>query len=108
MGLRMTPVAPRAGDNVHFSITGSYSGTGACCATVLDLGDGTAAPVSDTMAPDPCPATRPITFNSQVDHVYSHAGTFSVDLEPAVLSCSLPPVAAGGQLRVTIVVGPDA
>jgi hypothetical protein len=99
----MQPVSPRAGENVHFSITGSYSGSDACCVTVFDLGDGSAAPLPP-MRNDPCPVTSPTAFTGQIDHVYTHAGTFTVDVQPAALNCGSPAVATSAQLRVVIAV----
>jgi len=100
----MEPAAPRAGDTVHFFLTAAYP-TQWCCLTAFYSGDGSM--VLSSLDPHACPEIHPSTFTEQVDHVYSRAGTFSVEVQPSASDfCSGPPTFVNAQLYVTITVAP--
>jgi hypothetical protein len=104
IGLRMEPVAPRAGDNVHFSITATDA-SASCCLTTFYLGDGTFVPADPSVRS--CPFPVPGAYAGQVDHVYSKAGTFTVMVQPSSFDfCSPGAVPINAQLYVTVVVAP--
>jgi len=102
--LHMEPASPRVGHTVHFSITASYPSQW-CCTTTFYTGDGASVPPNlDNHA---CPEIHPSTFREQVEHVYNHAGTFTVEVQPSAGDfCFAPPVFINAQLYVTITVAP--
>ncbi len=102
--LRMVPVEPHAGDTVHFSITAGHA-TQWCCTTSFYTGDGAVFPPSHPT--QSCPETHPSTFTKTIDHVYDHAGTFDVEVQPSAGDyCSGLVTFINSQLYVTITVAP--
>ncbi len=102
--LRMEPVTPRAGDTVHFFITASYP-TQFCCTTTFYTGDGTM--VGPTLDPHACPEVHPSTFTEQVDHVFTHAGSYTAEVQPSAGDfCSAPPTFINAQLYVDLLIEP--
>ncbi|HEX3623745.1 MAG TPA: hypothetical protein VHT97_15630 [Acidimicrobiales bacterium] len=105
--LRMEPVNPRVGDTVQFFITATYP-TAFCCVTTFYAGDGsTNGPAG--MEPHACPAPVPSTFTEQVDHTYSHEGTYRVEVQPSAGEFCTPFAQfVNAQLYVTVVIAPAA
>jgi hypothetical protein len=103
--LRMEPVAPHAGENVHFSITAS-SPLQPCCVTAFDLGDESFVPPPRYDVP--CPAANPSVFTEQIDHAYAHAGAYTVLVGPTANNFCAGPMTAfvNAQLYATIVIAP--
>lgn len=104
--LRMEPVNPRVGDTVHFFMTSTHA-TQFCCLTTFYAGDGSMTGAS--IDPHACPEVHPSTYSEQVDHVYTHAGTFTVEVQPSAGDfCYGPPTFINAQLYVTVVIAPAA
>lgn len=104
--LRMEPVNPRVGDTVRFSMTATHA-TQFCCLTTFYAGDGSMTGAS--IDPHACPEIHPSTYSEEVDHVYTHAGTFTVEVQPSAGDfCFAPPTFINAQLYVNVVIAPAA
>lgn len=85
--LRMTPVAPRVGQAVQFSIDTTYTGAG-CCMVSLYPGDGAVFQPEDNSMD----CTRvPGSLHRELLHTYARADTFVVHVQPSILPCTLTP-----------------
>jgi hypothetical protein len=104
--LHMTPVAPRAGQVVSFSIDTTYTADG-CCVVAVYFGDGVMVPPVDNSMD--C-SRAPSSLHQELSHTYTRAEELTVHVQPSVFPCRFTPPAApdpiNAHLYATISIGP--
>lgn len=106
--LRMSPVAPRVGQVVRFSIDVTYTGEG-CCLVFLYPGHGAVFRPENNSTD--C-SRAPSSLRRELLHTYTRASMVTLNVQSSVFPCSFPPGPMPGpissHLNTTIEIAPAA